>query len=304
MPRAPPPPLADQRADPRPDLLAYPPHFLDRPAPGIVERPVHPLEPRHHRARVAAAPRHQQVGVPGHFVGEDSRDDRRQVHAQLAHHLHDLGVYLDGRIGARRQGACAIGVGERVEEHGGHLRAPGVVGARKQHRHALEGVALPRIGHAAGAAGFRPRTNALMNRPSIEAATVSTSSPAPSRNARASSTWYTRVGSISTSVKPEARSSDSKVRSSSAPATQPIQSSTLRRISSGTAPRTTTSETANRPPGLSTRNASASTFRLSAERLMTQLEMITSIDASGSGIRSISPFRNSTLVTPGEIERI
>src|SRR5919204_6354213 len=57
--------------------------------------------------------------------------------------------------------------------------------------------------------------------------------------------------------------------SSSAPGTQPIHSSTLRRISEGTSPRTTTSETANRPPGLSTRNASASTRSLSPERLMT-----------------------------------
>ena len=45
--------------------------------------------------------------------------------------------------------------------------------------------------------------------------------------------------------------------SSSAPATQPTHSSTLRRISAGTSPRTTTSETAKRPPGFSTRNASA-----------------------------------------------
>ena len=72
--------------------------------------------------------------------------------------------------------------------------------------------------------------------------------------------------------------------SSSAPATQPIHSSMLRRISAGTSPRTTTSDTAKRPPGLSTRNASASTRSLSAERLITQLEMITSTESSGSGI--------------------
>ncbi len=58
------------------------------------------------------------------------------------------------------------------------------------------------------------------------------------------------------------------------------------------------SETANRPPGLSTRNASARTLSLSTERLMTQLLTITSTDASGSGMSSISPLRNSTLVTP------
>src|SRR5919204_4307319 len=86
--------------------------------------------------------------------------------------------------------------------------------------------------------------------------------------------------------------------SSSAPGTQPIQSSTLRRIAAGTSPRTTTSDTANRPPGLSTRNASASTRSLSPERLMTQLEMMTSTLSLGSGMCSISPLRNSTLLMP------
>ena len=41
-----------------------------------------------------------------------------------------------------------------------------------------------------------------------------------------------------------------------------------------------TSETANRPPGLSTRAASASTLGLSPERFSTQLDTITSTDAS------------------------
>ena len=38
---------------------------------------------------------------------------------------------------------------------------------------------------------------------------------------------------------------------------------------------------------------------MSAERLITQLEMITSTESSGSGIASISPLRNSTLVDAG-----
>src|SRR5688572_11446497 len=63
-------------------------------------------------------------------------------------------------------------------------------------------------------------------------------------------------------------------------------------------PRMTTPDTANRPLGLSTRNASAIARSLSAERLMTQLEMTTSTELSGSGMFSISPFRNSTFVTP------
>ena len=66
---------------------------------------------------------------------------------------------------------------------------------------------------------------------------------------------------------------------------QPTHSSMLRRTSAGTSPRTTTSDTAKRPPGLSTRNASRRTASLSLERLMTQFEMITSTELSGSGNR-------------------
>src|SRR5712692_4103458 len=79
---------------------------------------------------------------------------------------------------------------------------------------------------------------------------------------------------------------------------QPIQDSTLRRISTGTSPRTTTSETAKRPPGLRTRYTSLSTRSLSPDRLITQFEMITSTELSGSGICSISPLRNSAFSTP------
>src|SRR5437867_4026365 len=86
--------------------------------------------------------------------------------------------------------------------------------------------------------------------------------------------------------------------SSRAPATHPTQASMLRRTSDGRCPRTTTSDTAKRPPGLSTRNASPSTRRLSADRLITQFEMSTSTEASGRGMLSISPLRNSTFVTP------
>src|SRR5690242_16075795 len=46
------------------------------------------------------------------------------------------------------------------------------------------------------------------------------------------------------------------------------------------------------------RNASRNTLSLSADRLMTQFEMITSTELSGSGTRSISPLRNSTFSAP------
>src|SRR5882724_5883075 len=91
--------------------------------------------------------------------------------------------------------------------------------------------------------------------------------------------------------KPALKSLSRYSNSSSAPATQPTQSSTLLRMSAGTSPRTTTSEIASRPPGFKTRNASRSTRSLSPERLMTQLEIITSTEFSGSGIFSMAPFK-------------
>src|SRR5437762_3716772 len=107
-----------------------------------------------------------------------------------------------------------------------------------------------------------------------------------------------RHGSTSTSANPAARSLSEYSVSCSAPAMQPTHNSTLRRTSAGTSPRTTTSDTANRPPGFSTRNASRSTASLSLDRLMTQFEMMTSTELSGSGMASMVPSRNSTLVAP------
>jgi len=60
----------------------------------------------------------------------------------------------------------------------------------------------------------------------------------------------------------------------------------------------TTSEMPIRPPGVSTRNISASTAALSADKLITQLEITTSTEASGSGTASIWPLTNSTLAAP------
>ena len=53
-----------------------------------------------------------------------------------------------------------------------------------------------------------------------------------------------------------------------------------------------------RPPGRRTRAISANVASLSPDSTMTQLEMTTSTDASGSGIASMVPWRNSTLVAP------
>src|SRR6266852_8039627 len=107
-----------------------------------------------------------------------------------------------------------------------------------------------------------------------------------------------RVGSISTCSNPADTSLSRYSFSSSAPATQPTQSRMFCRICGSTSPRVTTSETASRPPGLSTRNASRNTASLSAERLITQFEIITSTELSGNGICSISPLKNSTFSAP------
>src|SRR2546422_6062842 len=146
--------------------------------------------------------------------------------------------------------------------------------------------------------GFDARTKALMNFPSTSDAMASTSIPWPLRNARASSMRYTRVGSTAMFSNPTAANLDRYSFSSSAPAMQPTHNRTRSRTSDGIAPRVTTSETAKRPPGFRTRNASWKTRSLSAERLITQLEMITSTELSGSGMCSISPFKNSTFSIP------
>src|SRR5712664_2138096 len=74
---------------------------------------------------------------------------------------------------------------------------------------------------------------------------------------------------------------------------QPTQSSMLLRMAAGTSPRTTTSEMAKRPPGLRTRKASRRTRSLSPERLMTQLEMITSTEFLKGAIENVPLPDNS-----------
>ena len=107
--------------------------------------------------------------------------------------------------------------------------------------------------------------------------------------------------STETSSKPASLSSRSYSSFSSAPETQPDHASMLLTSSAGSlplSPRNTMSETAKRPPGLRTRNASEITLGLSVERLMTQLEITTSTWSSGSGISSMWPLRNSTFSAP------
>ena len=88
-------------------------------------------------------------------------------------------------------------------------------------------------------------------------------------------------------------------RSVRAPAMQPVHCVMSARVASSMSSSATTSLTANRPPGRRTRPTSRSTAALSVDRLMTQLEITTSTAASGSGMDSMWPLRNSTFVDAG-----
>ena len=86
----------------------------------------------------------------------------------------------------------------------------------------------------------------------------------------------------------------------SAPATQPTYCAMSARVASSMSGSAITSETAKRPPGLSTRAVSRSTRGLSVERLITQFESTTStLTASGSGIASIWPLSQRDVLDAG-----
>src|SRR5690606_6201664 len=87
----------------------------------------------------------------------------------------------------------------------------------------------------------------------------------------------------------------------SAPAMHPTQEPRSARSSGVRESAATTSEIPMRPPGLRTLAISEITAGLSADRLMTQLEMTTSTVASLSGRSSMYPLMNSTLVTPASV---
>src|SRR6185295_12522320 len=83
-----------------------------------------------------------------------------------------------------------------------------------------------------------------------------------------------------------------------APAMQPARAPRSSRSAGVRRSSARMSEMPRRPPGRSTRKLSAKTAGRSVDRLITQLEMITSTEPSGSGIASICPRRNSTFSAP------
>ena len=98
------------------------------------------------------------------------------------------------------------------------------------------------------------------------------------------------VSRISNSSNPASLRPRSNSAGVSAPPMHPDHCSMSRRTDSGMSASATMSVTANRPPGRNTRAASLNTRDLLAERLITQLLMITSTESSGRGMSSIVPF--------------
>jgi hypothetical protein len=119
--------------DPRGDVVACGAHLVDRPAFRVGELPVDVALAGDVRARVAAAHRDHDVGLLGKLAREPLRAAVREVDAQLAHDLDDLGVNLPVRVGfaAGRQRVVSALRGA-VEQGGAHLRAPGIVQTDKQ----------------------------------------------------------------------------------------------------------------------------------------------------------------------------
>lgn len=77
-----------------------------------------------------------------------------------------------------------------------------------------------------------------------------------------------------------------------APVMHPVRASISFIISDGNSAVVTMSGIAKRPPTFKTRDASFKTYCLSGDKLITQIEMITSTTQSPTGRCSISPFKS------------
>ena len=163
-----------------------------------------------------------------------------------------------GAVG--RKYALALAVQNRL----GHDGAGRVAGTEKQnvvmighdsYSFASAAADVQQPGWQQAALGLPARINALKNLLFTWGAIASTSNAASVRNCRASSTLYSRVGSTERPSKPAffsfASSRFPPVRRQCSPPRATCFCDTSAHV-----PRTTTSETANRPPGLSTRKAS------------------------------------------------
>ena len=199
--------------------------------------------------RVSAPP----AGRPATIA---QRNDRIEVGPRVGAEGQDQREQDRGGGQGIRDSATAFPPAELGHYAGTHHRRQQQDGAQAlRDDRSNAGRVSPRPSSVRQAAGFRARTKALMNFPSTCGESASTSRPAGPRTSAhlpGCTRGWARPSRPRSPRWPASRYSDS----SSAPATQPTQSSMFRRTSAGTSPCTTTSETANRPPGLRTRNAS------------------------------------------------
>ena len=72
------------------DLVSDAPHPLEGLSLWVLEGPIHAAESGHERTCLAAAHRHQELGLPCKLIGEASRYRVRQVEPDLPHDLDDF----------------------------------------------------------------------------------------------------------------------------------------------------------------------------------------------------------------------
>jgi Co/Zn/Cd efflux system component len=125
--------LVGELADALRDVVAGGADRLERLALGVGELPVEVALAGDVGTGIAAAHRHDHVGVLGQLARQALGRAVGQVDFQLAHDLDDLGM---DALGRRRAGAqrTVPTRGGLLEQRGAHLRATRVVQADEQHR--------------------------------------------------------------------------------------------------------------------------------------------------------------------------
>src|SRR4051794_29486638 len=124
--------FVDQRVDPPADLAADAADRVEVLAGRILELPVLVPLPWIGRARVPATHRDHSVRRAHGLVGKRLRELLLEIPPDLGHRGHHIRVEVIGRIAARRAHMNSP-AGQLVEETGGHLAAPRVVDADKEH---------------------------------------------------------------------------------------------------------------------------------------------------------------------------
>src|ERR1043165_1386281 len=226
-------------------------------------------------------------------VGRD--DDALAEEERLAVELRCRAVSARVVAPARR----AVRAVERVQRSGAGADEDRVAGDRRRDEHSPLRIETPkRLPRCREKQGRRSRDQATARwamvfrarkfAPSVPNAAELVSCGAPRKTSASHG--------ISISPKPHSSRSATSSASSRAPAIHPAQRSMLRLAPSGTAFCTTMSPICRRPSSLSTRRISRKTRFLSGASLITPLEMMTSADASGSGMSSMYPRWKSMFV--------